>query len=67
MLATLREIQAAGEKAIIFCEFREIQRMLRHYTEQVFGFAPDIINGDTSTAANHVASRQKRIKPVQAK
>ena len=56
-----------GEKAIIFCEFREIQRMLRHYVEQVFGFAPDIINGDTSAAAKHVASRQKRIKAFQAK
>jgi hypothetical protein len=43
LLATLREIQAAGEKAIIFCEFREIRRMLRHYIEQVFGFGPDII------------------------
>ena len=67
LLATLREIQAAGEKAIIFCEFREIQRMLRHYVEQVFGFAPDIINGDTSAAAKHIASRQKRIKAFQAK
>ncbi len=67
LLATLREIQASGEKAIIFCEFREIQRMLRHYVEQVFGFAPDIINGDTSAAAKHVASRQKRIKAFQAK
>jgi len=67
LLGTLREIQAAGEKAIIFCEFREIQRMLRHYVEQVFGFAPDIVNGDTSAAAKHVASRQKRIKAFQAK
>jgi hypothetical protein len=67
LIATLREIQANGEKVIIFCEFREIQRMLRHYVEEVFGFAPDIINGDTSAAAKHVASRQKRIKAFQAK
>jgi hypothetical protein len=67
LLVTLREIQAADEKAIIFCEFREIQRMLRHYVEEVFGFAPDIINGNTSAAAKHVASRQKRIKAFQAK
>jgi hypothetical protein len=67
LLATLREIQTAGEKAIIFCEFREIQRMLRHYLEEVFGFAPDIINGDTSASAKHIASRQKRIRAFQAK
>ena len=67
LLATLRKIQAAGEKAIIFCEFREIQRMLRHYVEEAYGFAPDIINGDTAAAATHVASRQKRIKAFQAK
>ena len=67
LLVTLQEIQTNDEKVIIFCEFREIQRMLRHYIEEVFGFAPDIINGDTSAAAKHVASRQKRIKAFQAK
>ena len=67
LIAELREIEAKGEKAIIFCEFREIQRMLRHYIEEAFGFAPDIINGDTSASAKHVASRQKRIKAFQAK
>jgi Restriction endonuclease/Helicase conserved C-terminal domain len=41
--------------------------MLRHYIEEVFGFAPDIINGDTSASAQHVASRQKRIKAFQTK
>lgn len=67
LLATLRDIQRAGEKAIIFCEFREIQRVLRHYIEQEFRFAPDVINGDTPPAARHVASRQKRIKAFQEK
>jgi hypothetical protein len=67
LLVTLQEIQRNDEKVIIFCEFREIQRMLRHYIEEVFRFAPDIINGDTSAAAKHVASRQKRIKAFQAK
>ena len=67
LLVTLQKIQTNDEKVIIFCEFREIQRMLRHYIEEVFGFAPDIINGDTSAAAKHIASRQKRIKAFQAK
>jgi hypothetical protein len=33
----------------------------------VFGFAPDIINGDTSASATHIASRQKRIQAFQDK
>jgi hypothetical protein len=61
----LRAIKAREEKVIIFCEFRNIQRLLRHYVEGVFGFAPDIINGDTSASAGHVASRQKRIRAFQ--
>jgi SNF2-related domain/Restriction endonuclease/Helicase conserved C-terminal domain len=67
LLSILFEIQSNGEKVIIFCEFREMQRMLRHYIEEVFGFAPDIINGDTSAAAAHIASRQKRIRAFQAR
>ena len=55
LLATLANIQAKEEKALIFCEFREIQRMLRHYIEDVFGFtlediAPDAGDGAFSSA-----------------
>ena len=60
LLETLRGIYAKGEKAIVFCEFREMQRMLRHYIEQVFGFMPDIINGDVSASSSHITSRQKK-------
>ena len=72
LLDKLQEIKrlgksGEGEKVIIFCEFREVQRMLRHYVEEVFGFAPDIVNGSTSASAKHVASRQKRIEAFQAK
>jgi hypothetical protein len=65
LMQTLDVIRARNEKVIVFCEFREIQRMLRHYIEEVFGFAPDIINGDTSASSSHVASRQKRIRSFQ--
>lgn len=41
--------------------------MLRHYIEAVFGFAPDIINGDTTASAKRADSRQKRIKAFQEK
>lgn len=65
LLGQLRHISAKGEKAIVFCEFRNIQRLLQHYIEQTFKIRADIINGDTSAAASHTASRQKRIKAFQ--
>ncbi|VVD65088.1 putative endonuclease [Pandoraea iniqua] len=65
LLKQLSEIKTKDEKAIVFCEFREIQRLLQHYIEAEFGFRPDIINGDTSASSTHVSSRQKRIKVFQ--
>ena len=67
LLNQLGQIQAQGEKAIIFCEFRNIQRLLQHYIEEVFALQADIINGDTAASSSHSASRQKRIKAFQAK
>jgi hypothetical protein len=67
LLTQLRQIEARGEKVIIFCEFRNIQRLLQHYIAEVFGFEADIINGDTTAAATSATSRQKRIKAFQAK
>lgn len=67
LLNVLHQIKGKGEKAIVFCEFREIQRLLRHYIEEEFKFCPDIINGDVSASASHAASRQKRIKAFQDK
>jgi hypothetical protein len=65
LLKQLLDIKAKGDKVIVFCEFREIQRLLQHYIEAEFGLRPDIINGDTSASSTHVASRQKRIKSFQ--
>jgi hypothetical protein len=65
LLETLESIKGKGEKAIVFCEFREIQRLLQHYISSKFGYKPDIINGDTVASATHTASRQKRIKAFQ--
>jgi len=67
LLDTLATIRNRAEKVIIFCEFRVIQRLLKCYIEQVFGFSPDIINGDTSASAKAADNRQKRIKAFQAK
>jgi hypothetical protein len=65
LIATLHGIRKAEQKAIVFCEFREMQLMLAHYIEEVFGVRPDIINGDTSASANSADSRQKRIRAFQ--
>jgi Holliday junction resolvase len=65
LLEQLQCIRSKGEKAIVFCEFRNIQRLLQHYIDQSFQVRADIINGDTSAASNHTANRQKRIKAFQ--
>lgn len=67
LLDQLATIKTKGEKVIVFCEFRNIQRLLQHYIESVFSFRPDIINGDTSASSSHTASRQKRIRAFQEK
>lgn len=66
LVKTLHGIKDKREKAIVFCEFRDMQTMLAHYIEQEFHFRPDIINGDTEAAASAADSRQKRIKRFQA-
>ena len=67
LLRTLVEIEKKGEKAIVFCEFRGMQRLLKHYINSAMGFNADIINGDSAASASHQFSRQKRIKAFQEK
>lgn len=66
LLKTLHIIKERREKVIVFCEFREIQRLLKHYIEAEFDCKADIINGDVSASASSTASRQKRIGAFQA-
>jgi hypothetical protein len=65
LVSQLAVVKSRDEKAILFCELRDLQRLLQHYVEDAFGIRPDIINGDTSASAGHVASRQKRLKAFQ--
>ena len=67
LLRQLGEIRQRAEKVIVFCEFREIQRLLQHYIHEELGVRADIINGDTTASAESDLSRQKRIKSFQAK
>lgn len=65
LMDTLERIQDRNEKAIVFCEFKAIQRLIRHYVRDAFGIPVDIINGDTTAVASSVDSRQKRIRAFQ--
>jgi len=65
LMAELENIHASNEKAIIFIEFRDIQRIIQNYVRLKFGIAPDIINGDTTVLSKNASSRQKRIDAFQ--
>ncbi|GAB3369630.1 hypothetical protein GCM10027431_16740 [Lysobacter rhizosphaerae] len=67
LVRQLASVRERNEKAIVFCEFKQLQRLLQHYIHAVFGVRADIINGDTSADAQHANSRQKRIHAFQAK
>lgn len=60
LLNTLDEIRRKNEKAIIFTEFKDIQRVVQHYIKGRFGYNALIINGD-----NIPSSRQKDIDTFQ--
>jgi hypothetical protein len=65
LIDTLAAVRDRGEKVIVFCEFKAVQRLIRHYVREAFEIPVDIINGDTSAAAGAADSRQKRIRAFQ--
>ncbi len=65
LIDRLEDIKTRGEKVILFCEFKEVQRMLHHFIQIKFGISPSIINGDTSATSKGNDSRQKRITRFQ--
>ena len=66
LIEQLERIRERQEKVIVFCEFREIQRLLKHYIEVAFPeLDVDIINGETTAAADDSNSRQKRLERWQ--
>lgn len=56
-----------GHKVIVFCEFRELQLLLQRVIATFFGFAPHIVNGDTSADPRSLVSRQRLIDDFQGK
>lgn len=65
LIDALREIRKTHEKAIVFCEFRDLQRMIQRCVARLLDFHADIVNGDTSASASDANSRQKRIRRFQ--
>lgn len=60
LLERLAEVQAAGEKAIVFTELREAQAALYFFLRDTFGLRPFVINGDSQ-------GRQKSIDSFSAR
>lgn len=58
---------AGDHKVIVFCEFRELQLLLQRVMAAFFGFAPSIVNGDTSADPRTEESRQTLIDRFQRK
>lgn len=67
LLKGLGADQSGNHKVIIFCEFRELQLILQRVIAAVFGFAPSIVNGDTSADPQAIENRQKLINTFQNK
>lgn len=67
LLRGLGSDQSGNHKVIIFCEFRELQLILQRVIAAVFGFAPSIVNGDTSADPQATENRQKLINKFQEK
>jgi SNF2 family DNA or RNA helicase len=65
LLRTLHGIREKGEKALIFAEDRDVQRLLQHYIRAELGLSPRIVNGDTSVSAKAHDSRQRIVAELQ--
>lgn len=65
LMDTLHEIRARGEKALVFMESKAVQALVQHYIREEFGFAPQIINGDTPAGDADERGRQRRIDRFQ--
>jgi SNF2 family DNA or RNA helicase len=66
LLDRLTEIRARGEKAIVFTEYRDLQRLIQRAILHRFDFRPEIVNGGTSVDPRNEASRQALIDRFQA-
>lgn len=67
LLEQLDHIRQADEKAIVFTEYRELQRLLQRAIAGRFNLQVDVVNGSTTVDPAHEASRQAVIDRFQAR
>lgn len=67
LLEQLERIRVRDEKAIVFTEFREIQRLLKRAIAGRFGISVSVVNGSTAVNPANELSRQRIIDEFQAK
>ncbi|MEA0953499.1 DEAD/DEAH box helicase [Xanthomonas campestris] len=67
LIEKLQEIQATGEKVIVFTEFRDIQRLIQRAIASRLSYQASIVNGSTSVEAGADDSRQIIIDAFHAK
>lgn len=65
LVTELEAIRGKGEKAIVFCEFRDLQRLLQRAIRDALDFTADIVNGSTTAAAGDDNGRYRRIRKFQ--
>ena len=63
----LNDIKEKGEKAIIFTERKEMQKIIQRSVFYKFGLCPRIVNGETATKStkSDIITRQKAIDSFQ--
>lgn len=66
LVRRLERIRDRGEKAIVFTEFRDLQRLVQRAVGERFAYPAQIINGGTTVDPRSEASRQGLIDRFQA-
>ncbi len=66
LLAILDKVRSAGEKAIVFAEYRRTQRYLATIIHEHFGIKPMIVNGETPVGFDAEAAAGTRLGIVKA-
>ncbi|MBI2521203.1 MAG: restriction endonuclease [Bdellovibrio sp.] len=67
LFEALAVIRNRKEKAIIFCEMKDVQRLLQRCISYRFGIVPDFVNGDVSADSKHAGNRKVLISSFQKK
>lgn len=60
LLEKLRQVQNQGEKALVFVEYRDLQRLLVALLEREFGIPVGMINGEVLATSTGTASSPRR-------